>query len=462
MSIRAGRGPRQQVRRMEPGAHEGADMPVWRASDGRGGPPPGRRPDRSRGGKSGLPGLLRFAIFAGLLGVFVIVSALTVLRPLVQLAVVNWAWENPGSLRVSFVADFVKADLGSALTDPAGSDATETVFEVLPGDTPALLAARLLEGGFVVSERAFVFTAVQEDLAPRLQTGLFLLRGNMTPKGVVDALAGPRIMVTTVDVTFREGLRIEQLVAKLETVTSAVDAQAFYDLVSAPTPGLVADFPWLKLPEGASLEGYLYPATYTLTTSANGGPFKITTADDLVRMMLAKFHDAVGEVRMNVAEERGLTFDQILALASIVEREAVLDEERPLIAGVYQNRLDGKGGSKTILNADPTVLYGADTVALRKLPIEEWVTYFFWSVPEGGLGNITLPKDLAGYQTYQNRGLIPGPICTPTVASIDAALEPDTGDGYLYFLAIPDESGQHVFAKTLAEHNANKKKYGYQ
>ncbi|MEO5918457.1 MAG: endolytic transglycosylase MltG [Candidatus Limnocylindrales bacterium] len=462
MSIRGGRGPRQQARRMEPGAYEGADMPAWRASDGRGGPPPGRRPDRSGGGKSGLPGLLRFAIFAGLLGVFVIVSALTVLRPLVQIAVVNWAWENPGSLRVSFVADFVRADLGSALTDPVGSDATETVFEVLPGDTPALLAPRLVEVGFVVSERAFVFTAVQEDLAPRLQTGLFLLRGNMTPMEVADALAGPRVVVATVDVTFREGLRIEQLVAKLETVTSGVDPQAFYDLVSAPTPVLLADFPWLKLPEGASLEGYLYPATYTLTTSANGGPFKITTADDLVRMMLAKFHDAVGEIRMNVAEERGLTFDQILALASIVEREAVLDEERPLIAGVYQNRLDGKGGSKTILNADPTVLYGADTVALRKLPIEEWVTYFFWSVPEGGLGNITLPNDLAGYQTYQNRGLIPGPICTPTVESIDAALEPDTKDGYLYFLAIPGDSGQHVFAKTLAEHNANKKQYGYQ
>ena len=68
----------------------------------------------------------------------------------------------------------------------------------------------------------------------------------------------------------------------------------------------------------------------------------------------------------------------------------------------------------------------------------------------------------AGLQTYQNRGLIPGPICTPTVASIDAALEPDTGTGYLYFLAIPDGDGQHVFAKTLAEHNANKKQYGYQ
>ena len=76
----------------------------------------------------------------------------------------------------------------------------------------------------------------------------------------------------------------------------------------------------------------------------------------------------------------------MLALASIVEREAVVDEERPLIAGVYQNRLDGQGGSKTILNADPTVLYAVDTMHLRELPFEEWINYFFWSVPEGGLG----------------------------------------------------------------------------
>ncbi len=157
-----------------------------------------------------------------------------------------------------------------------------------------------------------------------------------------------------------------------------------------------------------------------------------------------------------------MTFYQVLALASIVEREAVIDEERPLIAGVYQNRLDGKGKSKTILNADPTVLYAVDTMHLRELPFEEWVNYFFWSVPEGGLATVAVSEDLLGYQTYQNRGLIPGPICTPTVASIDAALEPDTATDYLYFLAIPDADGAHVFAKTLAEHNANKQKYGYE
>ncbi len=447
---------------MGPGAYEGADMPSWRASDGRGGPPPGRRSDRRRDNQGGVPGILRFLLFAGILAAVVVIAGLTALRPLVRAAVVGWAWDNPGALRVWFVADFIREDLGPVLTEPAAGTPDEVVFEVLSGDTVALLAPRLQDGGFIESERAFLFTAIEAKLADRLQAGLFLLRGDMTPSEVVTALVDAKVVVTTVDVTFREALRLEQMVAKLQTVASGVDPRAFHDLVSKPSAGLLADYPWLPLPEGASLEGFLYPATYTLVTAANGGPFEVTTADALVRMMLDKFHDAVGDARMNVPETRGLTFYEVLTLASIVEREAVLDEERPLIAGVYQNRLDGKGGSKTILNADPTVLYAVDTMQLRDLPFDEWQNYFFWSVPEGGLANIQVSDDLQGYQTYQNRGLIPAPISTPTVASIDAALEPDTADGYLYFLAIPDDSGQHVFAKTLAEHNANKTKYGYQ
>ncbi|MBF8289249.1 MAG: Endolytic murein transglycosylase, partial [Chloroflexi bacterium] len=421
-----------------------------------------RRPVRDGRHRGGLPGVLRFLLFTGILALVVVVAGLTALRPLVRAAVVGWAWDNPGSLRVSFVADFIREDLGPVLTAPAGTDPSEVVFEVQSGDTPQALAVRLDDAGFIQSQRAFVFTAVQDNLAARLQAGLFLLRRDMTPAEVVRALLEARVIVTTVEVTFREGLRIEQLAAKLQTVTSGVDPAAFYELASTPTAALLADYPWLGLPDGASLEGFLYPATYTLVTASNGGPFKVTEAEDLVRMMLDKFEVAVGSARLIVPESRGLTFYDVISLASIVEREAVIDEERPLIAGVYQNRLDGKGGSKTILNADPTVLFAVDTMKLRDLPFEEWVNYFFWSVPEGGLGKVSVTDDLRGYQTYQNRGLIPGPICTPTVASIDAALEPDTTSGYLYFVAIPDGSGQHAFAKTLAEHNANKIKYGYE
>jgi UPF0755 protein len=460
VTIRGGRNPRDQARPMEPGSYEGADMPEWRASDGRGNPPPGRRaPGRREGG--GLPGILRFILFAGILAAVVVIAGLTALRPLVRAAVVGWAWDNPGSLRYPLVADFIREDLGDALKQPAGGNADDVVFEVHEGDTIAGLAPRLRDAGFIESDRAFIFTATEENLAARLQAGLFILRRNMTPAQVVTALVDARVVITSVDVTFREGLRLEQMTAQLQNVDSGVNAKAFYDLAKKPTATLLADYPWLKLPKGASLEGFLYPAKYTLITATNGGPFEITTAEGLVRMMLTKFHDAVGDDRLKVAESRGLSFYQILTLASIVEREAVVDEERPLIAGVYQNRLDGKGGLKTILNADPTVLYAVDTLKLADLDFAQWRNYFFWSVPEGGLQGINVGADLAGYQTYTHRGLPPGPICTPTVASIDAALEPDTSAGYLFFLAIPDGGGTHAFAKTEAEHNANKIKYGY-
>jgi UPF0755 protein len=464
MSIRGGGRPRDGARPMKPGAYEGADMPTWRATDGRGGPGPGhplRDPRRQRG----LPGLLKFVLFAGILAIVVVVAALTALRPVVRTAVVGWAWDNPSSFNLPFVADFIREDLGEALDEPAGTDPAEVVFEVLPGETPTTLAPQLLDAGFVVSERAFLFTAIEEKLAGRLQAGLFILRRDMTPAEVVTALVEARVVVTKVEVTFRESLRLEQMTALLQTVDSAVDAQAFYDLVTHPTPELLADYPWLAAtgrPEGATLEGFLYPATYELITSTNGGPFEVTDAEALVRMMLDRFHVAVGDVRLAVPAERGLTFYQVLALASIVEREAIIEEERPLIAGVYQNRLDGLGEANTILNADPTVIYAVDTMNLRALAFPEWQNYFFWDTPEGGLANVTVSEDLAGYQTYLVRGLIPGPICTPTVASIDAALIPDTASGFLYFLAIPDGDGAHVFARTLEEHNANKRKYGYE
>jgi UPF0755 protein len=170
----------------------------------------------------------------------------------------------------------------------------------------------------------------------------------------------------------------------------------------------------------------------------------------------------VGEDRIAVPDARGLTFYQILSLASIVEREAVLDEERPLIAGVYQNRIDGVPGVKNkILNADPTVFYALDTVALDGLPFDDWQRYAFWTPPGVSLNEAAVPEALQGYQTYQTPGLIPGPICTPSLPSIDAALEPNTADKYIYFLAIPDGGGAHAFAKTKDEHDANRKKYGY-
>jgi UPF0755 protein len=437
-------------------------MPAWRASNGRGAPPVVSRyrrddPDAPRR----LPGVLRFLLFGGVLAGVVLIALLTAGRPLIRAGVVGWAWDNPSAItRFDFIAQFVREDLGDALTAPAGTDSTEAGFDVQPGDTIFTLAPRLLQAGFIANERAFLYVAMEQKIGDHLQAGVYVLRKNMTPSDVAEALVSAKVNLATKDVTFREGIRLEQMTALLETFPSGVNPKDFYNLAKHPTPDLLKDYPWLELPQGASLEGFLYPATYTLVLSSSGGPFHVTTADDLVRMLLDKFYEAVGPDKMNVPAARKLTFYQIVTLATIVQHETASDTERALIAGVYQNRLDKVGGAAPILNADPTVIWAVDTATLAKTPIDTWKDFFFWARPKQKLASIEVPPELQGYQTYQTAGLIPGPISTPTVADIDAALHPNQKDGYLYFVAIPNTK-THAFAKTLAEQNANLKKYHY-
>jgi peptidoglycan lytic transglycosylase G len=386
----------------------------------------------------------------------------TVARPLVRAVIVPWADDNPAALRIPFVEDMVREDIGPALTAAADGSTDEIAFTVQSGDTPATVAPRLLEQGIIANERAFLFQARVDDLGAKLTAGQFGLAGNLTPAQVVEGLVANRITVRNVPVTFREGLRIEQMTAKLANdANTDIDPQEFYKLATDPPDELLADFPWLLEdgvhPKGTSLEGFLYPATYDVRV----GDANATTAEGLIRMMLTAFYDRVGEDRLKVAAKRGLDFHEILTLASIVEREAVLDTERPLIAGVYQNRLNAKKWPTRLLQSDPTIFYVHDTLKLADMKIPEWTKYVFWdSLPDGYKLPKPLPDDIAGYNTYTSRGLPPGPIANPALESIAAALVPDTKKGYLFFIAKGDGSGSSAFAKTHAEHDQNVAKYG--
>ncbi|HSL34620.1 MAG TPA: endolytic transglycosylase MltG [Candidatus Limnocylindrales bacterium] len=461
MSIRSGGRPRdlRQAHPLEEERHQAPWEPEYssRETYSRGGGNGGNGGygnggyGRNRGG-GGAGSILRFLAFALVLGGIVLVVLFTLLRPIVRDAVIGWAGDSPGALDVPFVADLVREDVGDALTRPASSDSAQVAFTIGAGESASSIAQRLEEEGFLLDRRAFVMIAVERELTDRLKTGEFILRRSMTPDDIVSALLDPPA-VPQVDIELRTGLRLEQITAKLETLDGlTMDPNDFYELAKHPTPELLADYDWLDLPDGASLEGYLWPATYRVLPD--------TTGEELVRLMLDRFHTAI-EGRMEVPAEREMSFYQVLTLASLVEREAILDEERALIAGVYQNRLDGKLGHR-LLQADPTVIYAYDSVQLSELAFERWREYVFWNVPEGvGMSDVTLPEDLRGYQTYQVEGLIPGPICTPTLASIDAALAPDTKDEYVFFLAKRDGSDGHAFAATQKEHDANREKYGY-
>jgi UPF0755 protein len=467
MTLRSGGRPRDQrqpqphARKFEPDAYATdyvpeAYEPSRKYGNGGNG---GRRGGR---GGSGLLGVIKFLLFALVLAGLVLLVALTALRPLLNSAILSWAADSPAALNLPFVADLVREDLGTSLTRAVSDDPAQVEFIVEEGDTASTIAARLEEEGLILDARAFVFIASDRELTGDLQVGTFVLRKNLTPDQVVSALLAPP-QTPYVEIALRTGLRLEQITAKLQTLTDLeMDPREFYELTKEPPAALIADYPWLErvlkdAPEGfePSLEGFLWPATYRILPD--------TTPEELVRLMLDGFIAAVGESKLRVPVDRGLTFYKVLSLASIVEREAVLDEERPLIAGVYQNRLDGIPGIKNkIFNADPTVIYAVDTVNLAELEFGRWKEYAFWKVPEGiGMKDIVLPDELLGFQTYTQPGLIPGPIVTPTLASIDAALHPDTADKYIYFLAIPDGNGAHVFAKTADEHNENRRKYGY-
>jgi UPF0755 protein len=461
MTIRSGGHPREprqsrtpHARPYEPDAYADSDY----AGDYRVDPYERRGPNGRRGGSGGggLLGVVKFLAFTLVLAALVLGVGLTVLRPVVNSAVVGWAADNPSALNLPFVADIVREDLGPALSRPASSDTEQITFTIQDGDTASTIGARLQEEGLIQDRRAFVFLAHERELSGALQQGEFLLRRNLTPDEMVTALLAPPA-IPYVDIALRTGLRLEQVTAKLQTVEGLeMDVEAFYEMAKHPPADLIADYPWLKAaledaPEGASLEGFLWPATYRVLPD--------TTAEELVRKMLDGFEASIGD-RMTVPKDRGLTFYEVLTLASIVQKEAALDEERPVIAGVYQNRVDGLIDTR-LLNADPTVIYGVDTMALADLPFEDWQRYSFWEIPESPLAEYEFPEALAGFNTYVRPGLPPGPIATPTLASIDAALDPDTKDKYLYFVAIPDGGGTHAFAKTYKAHQKNLEKYGY-
>jgi UPF0755 protein len=222
----------------------------------------------------------------------------------------------------------------------------------------------------------------------------------------------------------REGWRREEIAAAAPAAGLPFSADEFLAAtVSAAGLPLAAD-----LPAGASLEGYLFPDTYRLSPEA--------TAADLARAMVENFNRRVDESLRSGFSAHGLTLHQAVTLASVVEREAAVPDERPLIASVFLNRL----AAGMLLEADPTIQF-----ALGLQPDGAW-----WKSP------LSL-EDLAvdsPYNTYRVSGLPPGPIAAPGLSSLQAVASP-AETSYLYFRAMCDGSGRHSFAATFEGHLQN-------
>ncbi len=317
------------------------------------------------------------------------------------------------------------------LETPAGSDDTPMSFVVQPGETAGDIATRLEGRGLISDAELFRRYVHHHGLDAGIEAGEFTLRQTMTIPEISQTLQDAQRPEQTLVV--REGLRLEQVAATVGEQTT-VDEAAFLELVrtgwrtKAYGSRLVP-----LLPADATLEGFLFPDTYRLPEMA--------TADDVLERMLTTFDERVTAGIERTAADHDMSLYEAVTLASIVEREAVVDEERRVIAGVYQNRLE----AGWTMDACPTVQYALGST-------EEWWPRF----------TLEATSAQSAYNTYQNRGLPPGPICSPGLASIKAAAQPADTD-YFFFLAdCTKDDGSHLFAVNEDEHYANYARCGGQ
>jgi peptidoglycan lytic transglycosylase G len=385
-----------------------------------------------------------------LLGILVVVvgAGIFLAAPTLRHLAFDLARDNPQALGLPFVGDAVRGELGDALTSPAGTNPTPVSFSVAPGDTVRQIGQNLTNAGLIAQPMVFQYLVVSQSLDSKLQTGTFNLTATMTPQQIVDRLLRPPDPPPSlVTVALKKGLRIEQIAAYLQTLELTMNVHDWYVMATDPPANVLADYPWLKeLPKGKSLEGFLGSGVFQVQRDI--------TPEDLLRKLLDLWDQQVGQDVIDEATAKGETFYDVLRLASIVERETAVDTERVKVAGVYTNRLNGLAGN-TLLNAEPTVIYAVDTMALRKLAFTSWPRFAFWGLTGySDLNQVQVSPDLEGYQSWHTEGLPPTPIDSPSVESIEAAISPDTSGHYLYFYACPGQQ-KHKFAKTLAQQTQN-------
>lgn len=325
------------------------------------------------------------------------------------------------------------------LTVPAGDDPRQRPFVINLGEPARFIAARLASEGFVNDADLFNLYLRVSGLERRIQAGNFMLAETMTVPEVAEALQ--QSLEAEATVTIPEGFRAEEIAERLEE-NNILQPDQFLAAVRQPrTLSIFDDYEFLQnLPPGGTLEGFLFPDTYRF-------PVLAQSPEAVLRPFLDNFERRVGTDGL-AAGSSGLSGDNLLNLASIVEREAVQSDERPLIASVYLNRLNGScvadvGGR--YLQADPTVQYARGVVG-------NW-----WWEPESieEYSSVISP-----YNTYLNEGLPPTPIANPGLDAIQASQSP-AQTTYCFFVATGDD-GRHVFAETLAEHEQNLRIYGYQ
>lgn len=306
----------------------------------------------------------------------------------------------------------------SAPAVEAGQEVRVTIPEGASGDT---IASELASAHVIENPKDYYAAVERLDAAQSIKPGEYLFTTGQDPEEVVRQLVeGPN--VEGKKLVIQEGLTVAQTAQNVEA-TYGIPAADF--LEQAKASNYVADYPFLEGAYDDSLEGYLYPKTYNLGENP--------TVDDIIRALLDQFVLETEGLSLEKGAH-GLDMQQIISLASLVERETAVADERPLVASVIYNRLE----KDMPLQIDAAIVYarggGSQGVTYDDLEID------------------------SPYNVYKNYGLTPGPICSPSVSSIKAALQPADTD-YLYYVASAEGDGSHKFTDDYDEFLAYRDEY---
>lgn len=343
-----------------------------------------------------------------------------------------------------------RAGFNYATASTKGDIGEPVQIQVTKDSTVTSIGQDLKEKGLISNVETFRFYVFVNQKAKYFDEGVYTLQRGMTIGQIVARLAPSEatptptpVVVPAPEVTVRipEGVRMEQIPAVLREagLNAAAD-----DFLNAAKNGTWS-YDFLKdRPQGASLEGYLFPDTYRFAPGAD--------AATVIKVMLDNFQikwqaaiDAQPPEKRGKPPTGAQTMYQVLILASIIEREAASDADRADIASVYYNRL--RSQPPLPLQADPTTQYAVGNDAA-------------WWKKDLTQADLNVASPYNTYPNPQNKtgALPPTPICTPSLKSLQAALNPNSTD-FFYFVAKNDGSGTHAFARTNAEQEANKRKY---
>lgn len=293
-------------------------------------------------------------------------------------------------------------------------------FTVSPGTAGQQIGQQLVQAGLIKSPEAWkmwVWWQQKQDPTGGFKAGTYLLSPQDDLPAIALKIWRGELMQTKF--TIPEGWSIQQMGKYFESL-GYFSAE---DFVNAASQIPYDRYSWLP-PNLPHLEGFLYPDTYKISSD------RIENPQDIIKVMLDQFQQIALPVYQENKEQTNLSLLEWVTLASIVEKEAVVKDERGLIAGVFIQRL--KRGMT--LGSDPTVEYGLGIKQTADRPLT--------------FAEVATPSP---YNTYINAGLPPTPIASPGIASLEATLKPESTE-YLYFVARYD--GTHIFSRTLAEHEA--------